>query len=191
MEDHVKRVEHQWSKEMPEVSLRGMCILARARRITLAARPQIEAIFSKHGLDTGQFDVLATLRRSGAPFSLRPTELFQTLMITSSGLTDRLHRLTKLGYVSRQADPNDKRSSLVQLTYEGRAVIEAAFAEDMALENQIVDALTEKEQKQLVALLAKLARSIELEDVELDGSELESAELEDVKLESAELFSQL
>lgn len=160
-EDHVGRVEIQWRREMPDVALDGMRILGRARRVTLAVRPRIEAVFEEHDLDTGQFDVLATLRRSGAPYALRPTELFRSLMITSSGLTDRLHRLESRGLVRREQDVADRRSILVRLTSRGKTTIESAFRQDMQVENDIVNVLSARERTQLARLLAKLAKTLE------------------------------
>lgn len=159
--DHVSRLVAQWRLETPDVPLDGMEIIARARRLTLLSRPAIEAVFDRYGIDTGQFDVLATLRRSGEPFALRPTELFQALMISSGGLTDRLNRLEKKGLISREASRSDKRSMLVILTQKGRVLIDKAFAEDMAAEETILAPLDKGERKTLAALLAKLLCKIE------------------------------
>ena len=93
MDDHVERLRTQWSRELPEVDTAGMAILGRARWITRVVRPAIERVFAGHGLDSGEFDVLASLLRAGRPWRLRPTELFTALMISSGGLTDRLARL--------------------------------------------------------------------------------------------------
>jgi DNA-binding MarR family transcriptional regulator len=152
----------QWASELPDLDTRGMAIIGRMRWITLNLRPPIEAIFGKHGLDSGEFDVLSTLRRSGAPYCLRPTELYRWLMISSGGLTARLGRLEKAGLVERLPDPNDARSTLVQLTAAGRKVAENAFREDMAFENQVLEALTDEEAANLESLLRKLASSREV-----------------------------
>ena len=159
--DHVSRLIAQRRRETPDVPLDGMEIFGRARRLTLLARPAIEAVFEKYGIETGEFDVLATLRRTGEPFALRPTELFQTLMISSGGLTDRLNRLEKKGLISREASPSDRRSMLVKLTRKGRELIDMAFAEDMAAEEEMLSPLNKGERKTLAALLAKLLCKIE------------------------------
>lgn len=159
--DHVGRIEQQWKRELPDVSLEGLRILARARRITLAVSPRIDAVLAAHGLDAGQFYVLTTLRRAGAPYSLRPTEIFRSLMITSGGLTDRLRRLEALGMITREPDPEDGRSMLARLTTQGKQVVESAFRQDMAIENEIVSVLSPGERARLAALLAKLAQSFE------------------------------
>ena len=62
--DHVARVHALWRRELPDVTLDGSAILARARRITLMAREKIVPVLSRHGLDGGEFYVLAALRRA-------------------------------------------------------------------------------------------------------------------------------
>lgn len=160
-QDHVDWIFTQWAREMPDVDTRGAAVIARARRITLKSRRDIEAVFKRFGLDTGEFDVLATLRRSGAPFTLRPTELYRSLMISSGGLTARLERLEKAGLIRRRAADDDARSLLVELTSEGKKKIEAAFGADMQIENRLVQGLTPSEQAELVRLLRKLALSLD------------------------------
>jgi len=158
--DHVGLRREQWARELPEVDTRGMAVLGRARWITLAARPAIEGVFARHALDTGEFDVLSTLLRAGAPYRMRPTELFRSLMISSGGLTDRLSRLERAGLIERVAAEKDGRSLPVQLTEEGRRRAEAAFREDMAVEAELLAALDADEQQMLAGLLAKLASSL-------------------------------
>jgi len=138
-----------------------MAIIGRARRLTLALRPRIEAVFRKHGLDAGEFDVLATLRRSGPPYRLRPTELYASLMVSSGGMTDRLARLEAAGLVRRIKDPDDGRGLLVELTDEGRTVSGKAFREDMALEREIIGTLSQAERRLLGDLLRRLALAVE------------------------------
>lgn len=160
-DDHVARLIALRRRESPDVPLDGMEILGRARRLTLLSRPAIEAVFRRHGLDGGEFDVLATLNRSGPPYALRPTELYQSLMISSGGLTDRLNRLERRGHVSREASASDGRSLLVRLTAKGRTVIEKAFAEDMAVEARMLAPLDQRERRTLARLLARLLRGME------------------------------
>lgn len=159
--DHIDRLQAQWARELPDVDTRGMEVLGRARRIVLQSRPAIEAVFARHGLDAGEFDVLSTLLRSGPPWALRPTELYRSLMISSGGLTDRLNRLVRAGMITRPPSPEDGRSLLVQLTDKGRAAVEAAFREDMGVEAGMLAVLTDVERKALAGLLRKLALGME------------------------------
>ncbi|MCM5554062.1 MarR family winged helix-turn-helix transcriptional regulator [Pleomorphomonas sp. NRK KF1] len=158
-QDGVDARRAQWAAELPDLDTAGMAILGRMRWITLSLRPPIEAIFRKYGIDSGEFDVIATLRRSGPPYCLRPTELYRWLMISSGGLTARLARLEKAGLITRLPDPDDARSMLVQLTPEGADLTERAFREDMAFESKVLAALTANEQATLESLLRKLALS--------------------------------
>jgi DNA-binding MarR family transcriptional regulator len=154
--DHVDRALAQWAVEMPELEIRGADVLNRVRRLALESRPHIEANFARHGLDSGEFDVLAALRRAGAPYSLRPTELFKSLMISSGGLTARLDKLEEAGLIRRRVSADDARSMLVELTPAGRKKIEAAFRDDMKLENKMVESLSDAERDELIRLLRKL-----------------------------------
>lgn len=161
--DHVATLIAQRRRETPNLTLDGMEIFARARRLDLLSRPRIEAVFSKYGIDSGEFDVLATLSRAGPPYRLRPTELFKTLMISSGGLTDRLRRLEGGGLIARETSPSDGRSIMVRLTPRGKSLIDRAFCEDMATEDAMLSALNRAERKQLAQLLAKLLADLERE----------------------------
>jgi DNA-binding MarR family transcriptional regulator len=160
MLDPVDRALAQWAREMPGVETRGADVLNRARRVVLESRAAIEENFRRHGLDTGEFDVLATLRRSGAPYALTPTDLYRSLMISSGGLTARLDKLERAGLVRRRASGRDGRSTIVELTPSGRRRIEAAFRADMEIENRMVSVLTEAERAELVRLLRKLNQGV-------------------------------
>jgi DNA-binding MarR family transcriptional regulator len=159
--DHVARLIAQRRRETPHIPLEGMEILARARRLDRMSRIWIDAVFKKHKLEAGEFDVLASLQRSGPPYSLRPTELYRSLMITSGGLTDRINRLTRKELVRRSVGEIDARSLLVQLTPLGLQTIRAAFEDDMRAESELLGALNPEEQRALSALLAKLLLSLE------------------------------
>lgn len=160
-QDHVDRLRAQWARELPDLDTSPMAVIGRARRITLRLRPGIEAVFARHGLDAGEFDVISTLLRSGEPWRLTPTALYQTLMISSGGLTARLNRLEAAGLIRRREAQEDRRSLLVELTEVGRAKAEAAFREDMALERRLLSGLDAAEQAELARLLTRLALSLE------------------------------
>jgi DNA-binding MarR family transcriptional regulator len=161
MRDRIDERRAQWAEELPEINTVGMAILGRARWLTLKVRPTIEAIFAKFGLDTGEFDVLATLLRSGPPYRLRPTELYRSLMISSGGLTNRLDRLEKAGLIRRGEPEGDARSLPVELTGEGRKLTEVAFRDDMKIEADLLAVLTLQERKVLEGLLRKLVLALD------------------------------
>lgn len=160
-QDHVARLQAAWARERPDIDTEGMAILGRARRIALLTRGPIEAVFARFGCDSGEFDVLASLRRAAPPYRLRPTELYESLMISSGGLTDRLTRLERRGFIARRPSQEDKRSIAVELTRKGLELIDAAFAADMQLEKELISGLSAADRKALGGLLAKLAALVE------------------------------
>jgi DNA-binding MarR family transcriptional regulator len=159
--DHVDRLRRQWARELPDLDTEPMAILGRAYRLSNLVRGGIEATFAELGLDRGEFDVVATLRRSGPPYRLTPTQLYTSLMISSGGLTHRLDRLEKAGLIRREKSPSDGRSLLVALTEMGAARAEAAFRADMANEAALLRALDAKEREALAGLLRKLIADLE------------------------------
>ena len=159
--DHVDRLRGQWARELPDLDTEPMAILGRALRLTNLARPGIEATFAGFGLDRGEFDVIATLRRSGPPYRLTPTEMYSALMISSGGLTHRLDRLERAGLIRREKSAEDGRSVLVVLTEAGFTRAETAVRTDMASEAALLRALAPAERDALAALLRKLLAAIE------------------------------
>ncbi|ACP25402.1 putative MarR family transcriptional regulator [Sinorhizobium fredii NGR234] len=159
--DHVDRLRAQWARELPDLDTEPMAILGRAYRLSNLVRPSIEETFASFGLDRGEFDVISTLRRSGPPYRLTPTDLYTLLMISSGGLTHRLDRLQKAGLIIRERSVSDGRSSVVGLSEKGIALAESAFRADMASEARYLDGLGKEERAALAALLRKLLVSLE------------------------------
>lgn len=160
-EDHVDRLRRQWARELPDLDTAPMAVLGRIYRLSRLMAPGIEASFADFDLDRGEFDVIATLRRSGPPYRLTPTELYRALMIASGSLTHRLGRLEKAGLVRRVPSAQDGRSLAVELTPAGQARAEAAFRQDMALEAAWLAALEPRKQAQLAALLRDFGLALE------------------------------
>jgi DNA-binding MarR family transcriptional regulator len=100
--------------------------------------------------------VLATLRRSGNPYMLSPTRLYEAAMISSGGMTNRLDRLERAGLIERRPDPNDRRGKLIALTAAGRRVIDETITRHVANEERLLSVLPTAEQEKLNALLRKL-----------------------------------
>ncbi|MFS2180286.1 MarR family winged helix-turn-helix transcriptional regulator [Rhizobium pisi] len=173
-EDHVDRLQRQWARELPDLDTQPMTILGRAYRLSNLVRPSIEATFADFGLDRGEFDVIATLRRSGPPYRLTPTDMYSALMISSGGLTHRLDRLEKAGLIRRERSPRDGRSVLVALTEAGAALAEKAIRTDMASEASFLQGLDARERETLAALLRKLIGGIEWE-LTPSGEEIKTA----------------
>ncbi len=160
-EDHVDRLRGQWARELPDIDTEPMAIFGRAKRLSNLLAPSIEETFAGFGLDRGEFDVIATLRRSGPPYQLTPTEMYTTLMLSSGGLTHRLDRLEKAGLIERRKSKLDGRSVVVCLMPAGIELAEKAFCQDMTSELNFLQGLTPDERENLAALLKKLVLDIE------------------------------
>jgi DNA-binding MarR family transcriptional regulator len=147
----------QWARERPELPSLPMAIFGRlSEAAERAMRDHMDPLFAAAGLQPGEFDVLATLRRSGEPYLLSPTRLYEAAMISSGGMTNRLDRLERAGLVERRPDPADRRGKLIALTRAGKRVIDEAIGRHVANEVRLLSALTKAEQKTLDGLLRKL-----------------------------------
>lgn len=155
--DRATKAVEQWAREMPDLELLPMEVIGHLSEASLLIRRErLEPLFARFGLQSGEFDVLATLRRSGAPYTLTPTDLYDTAMISSGGMTNRLDRLEKADLIERRPNPDDRRGTLVSLTPKGLALINRAVRDHVANEHDALKSLSEDEQKTLNALLAKL-----------------------------------
>ncbi|MBX3531157.1 MAG: MarR family transcriptional regulator [Rhizobiaceae bacterium] len=161
LRDAVDLRRAQWAHELPDLDTEPMAVLGRIWRIANMLAPGIEATFKAFELERGEFDVISTMRRSGPPYRLTPTELYTMLMISSGGLTHRLDRLEKAGLVRREASEADGRSRVVALTEKGIETAERAFRADMAQEAETLSRLPPEDRIALADLLRKLTLAVE------------------------------
>jgi DNA-binding MarR family transcriptional regulator len=168
--DAVDVILEQWARERPDLDASPIGVVGRVSRLSRHLERRLEPVFAEHGLDGGLFDVLVTMRRSGPPYRLSPTQLYSTTMLSSGAMTSRLDRLERAGLVSRSPDPDDRRGLLVELTPEGRRVVDRAMAAHVGNEAGLVGALTAAEREQLARLLRKLLLSFESESERPGGA---------------------
>ena len=154
--DEVDAIVEAWRRERPDVDVAPMAVLSRISRLARRLDRLRANAFSAHDLEYWEFDVLAALRRTGPPYRLSPGQLIQETLVTSGTMTNRVDRLTDRGFVIRQDHPNDRRGVLVQLTDVGKHVVDAALAELMVAERQILDALDVTDHDQLTRSLRLL-----------------------------------
>ncbi|NMV41605.1 MarR family winged helix-turn-helix transcriptional regulator [Ralstonia insidiosa] len=155
--DRAAQAVEQWNRERPDLDASSMLLLGRLGEAALViARERLNPLFADFGLQPGEFDVLATLRRSGAPYALTPTALYDATMMSSGGMTNRIDRLQQAGCVERRPNPEDGRGTLVALTKAGFALIDKAVSAHVENQRAVLSVLTDAEQRQLAKLLAKL-----------------------------------
>jgi DNA-binding MarR family transcriptional regulator len=154
--DAVDLILEQWQRERPDLDSSPIGVIGRISQLSREIERRLEPVYAASGLEPGWYDVLATLRRTGPPFRLRPTDFAAALMLTSSGTTKRLDRLEAAGHITREPDPSDRRGVLITLTLQGRRLVDQATAQHMANEHRILSGLTAEDQHQLAGLLRKL-----------------------------------
>ena len=153
-------IGEQWVRERPDLDLQAMGVLARLWHAADRLGAEVSQVFDRHDLRRGEFDVLAALRRAGAPYTLIPSELADTLMMSRAGMTNRLDRLEEAGLVERKLDPEDRRSFLIALTPKGLDVIDQTMTEHAANLQRLVSGLTAQEQQTRDKTLRKLLNSL-------------------------------
>ncbi|NWJ24587.1 MarR family transcriptional regulator [Rhizobium sp. RM] len=159
--DHVDQILAQWRKERPDLDVGPMGVLGRLRRLSIHLGREVEAVLLKHGLSSSAFDVLATLRRAGAPYQLSPGDLLAMTMVSSGTMTNRIDQLEKAGLVERVHNPQDRRSVLISLTDKGFSVVEDAVNAHVDNQHRLLAPLDEKEQAALDTLLKRFLREFE------------------------------
>jgi DNA-binding MarR family transcriptional regulator len=155
-EDHIEETITAWRRERPGLDLSGMAVLVRFLRVAHRFEEAQDQFFSALGLKPGWLDVLAALRRAGDPYRLTPTLLSVEALISTAGMTNRLDRLEQAGLVRRLPDPDDRRGILVELTGEGRELVDAAVDAHRGLSKRLLGELDTGERDELDRLLRKL-----------------------------------
>jgi DNA-binding MarR family transcriptional regulator len=159
--DRVDRAIKQWNQERPDLDVSSMELIGRFSRVNKHLGLEISKTFAQHGLKPADFDVLATLRRSGPPYALSPNDLINSTMVTSGTMTNRIDQLSKAGLVARVKNPDDGRSVVVSLSKAGFKVIDAAVVSHVATQDRLTSGLSKDEQKCLNRLLKKFLQSLE------------------------------
>jgi DNA-binding MarR family transcriptional regulator len=159
MRDEVDRLIAAWKAQRPDLDLSPLGVLSRITRIS--RHLDIERRNAFADLDTWGFDVLASLRRAGAPYQLSPSVLMAETLVTSGTMTNRLDRLEELKLITREPDPADGRGSLVTLTKTGMSAVDSAMEDLLGREEELLSALTKEEQIDLARLLSKLVNAFQ------------------------------
>jgi DNA-binding MarR family transcriptional regulator len=159
--DYLDTILAQWAAERPDLDASPMGVIGRISRLSRVLEFSIEQVFASYDLSRGGFDVLAALRRSGPPYRLSPTELYNSLLISSGAMTNRVDRLEERKLVVRVPDPNDRRGVLVALTGKGRKLVDNVTDAHLENEQRLLVHLSPTERKQLAHLLRKLLMNLD------------------------------
>ena len=154
--DEVDRIVAQWARERPELQTEAMAVFGRIYRLAKIVGDRQEKVYAALGINRGEFDVLATLRRAGEPFQLSPKSLSASLMLTTGGMTGRLDRLERAGLVARSPDPADRRGLVITLSARGRELVDEAVGAGLDVQREALERLPEPARRRLSSLLRDL-----------------------------------
>jgi DNA-binding MarR family transcriptional regulator len=161
VQDEVDRLVTAWARERPDLDVGPLEVLSRVTRLARHLDRARRGAFEAHDLEVWEFDVLAALRRAGSPYVLSPGQLLAQTLVTSGTMTNRVDRLESRGLVQRLPDPADRRGVHVRLTPRGKERVDAALADLLARERELLASLTGTEQQELSTLLRALVAPFE------------------------------
>ena len=149
-----------WNRERPDLDTTPMGVLGRIIRIAQRADTDARKVMSQFGLDPGTFNILASLRRAAPEHRLYPTELLNSLWITSGAVTKQVDRLEKMGLVVRKKPHQDRRSVLICLTPKGQKLIDSAVKAHVADQAAMLANFPSDDLDHLSAMLRTMLASI-------------------------------
>lgn len=152
--DKVDAILAQWRNVRPDLDCSAMGVVGRLRQTNGLWKTRLDQVFENFELSSVEFDILATIRRNNR--EITPTELYQTLMLSSGAISTRIEQLVQRGLVQRVASEEDRRSCKVTLTKQGITLVDQALNAHVTNMNHMLEVLTEQEQKQLEQLLKKV-----------------------------------
>ncbi len=155
--DEVDRIVDAWARERPDLDVAPLQVLSRVDRLARHLDRARRTAFTASGLEPWEFDVLAALRRAGAPYQLSPKDLLQQTLVSSGTMTNRIDRLVERRLVEGRADPHERRGVLVVMRGAGREQVDAAITVLVADEAEMLAGLSRADQERLSGLLRKLS----------------------------------
>ena len=159
-DDPIQRLRLQWQAELPELDTAAMATVARLNQVRSQVMRQVETAMVDAGSTLAVFDVLSALRRQGFPYEMKPSSIARSIMLSASGMTNRIDQLERAGLVQRVPDPESRRTAPVALTAIGVELAERLAQEVAQAEEQMLSTLTTSERETLDELLTRLAAGI-------------------------------
>jgi DNA-binding MarR family transcriptional regulator len=162
--DSIETFINQWKRERPDLDPWPVGVLGRTQRISAHLQTRATNWLAPLGLTWESFSLLLALRRSGAPYELRPTEIYKESLLSSGAVTNRIDNVEKKGWVKRFDSPDDRRGIVVRLTASGRALADKAVEIHFRELASHLSKMSKKERQMLLELLGKVLESLEESD---------------------------
>ncbi|WP_282204807.1 MarR family winged helix-turn-helix transcriptional regulator [Kitasatospora fiedleri] len=145
-----------WQRERPGTPTDSIEIVTPIWRLAKLFADDRNRVLRAAGIDAATLDLLAVLRRSGAPYELTTRELTRRTLVTAGAISQRVARAEREGLVRRSPDPAGGRAVLVALTPDGHALIERSVDAVLGREADLVTGLSPAERHHLATLLDRL-----------------------------------
>ena len=158
--DVIDQLLADWRQTRPDLDPSPLGVVGRVIVLAQHLEESVERALVKHHLTLGQFDILATLRRHGPRGGLTPTDLLESVLLSSGGMTARLDKLEEAGLIARTPDANDRRMVVIELTAKGKRVIDAATVTRFEEAKASLPPLNAGELKVLAGLLRRWLGSV-------------------------------
>lgn len=159
--DDVDAIVEAWRRERPDLDVEPLHVFSRVSRLARLLDLDRTSAFARHELEGWEFDVLSALRRAGEPYQLSPGRLVHETLVTSGTMTNRIDRLATKGWVERLPSPTDRRGVIVRLTQEGQSAVDAAMADLLSREGELLDDMSTDERAALTRALKRLLAPFE------------------------------
>jgi DNA-binding MarR family transcriptional regulator len=169
--DWVDHVRTQWARERPDLDTSPVAVVGRLGRLGTFLDAGLERVFRRYDLSRADFDVLATLRREGAPYCLPQKVVMRSVLRTSGTLSVRIDRLERKGLVRREPDPADRRGVIVGLTERGRELVDLVAPVHLANEERLLATLAPAQRDALADLLRTLLIGFEAQQASTTQTE--------------------
>jgi DNA-binding MarR family transcriptional regulator len=151
----VVKVDADFETEYPDGDAASTAAYASLARVGAAALLELDrAISASFDMLQPPATVLAVL--DGAAGPLTPSEIGERVIAPSATMTANLDLLERRGWVRRSPNPDDRRSTLVEITDSGRATADRLLPGIRKIERAALDALTPDERVELLDMLARV-----------------------------------
>ena len=144
-----------WKDERPDLDMAPLRISLLLRRALEVAERRRVSLLAEYGLSPSAVDLLATLRRAGAPYRRTPSELARSSLLTAAGISQRMRVLERAGLITRTINEDDRRMIHVELTEKGLEAIDTVLGPYMSQEHDMLSGFTERQRGELERLLQR------------------------------------
>jgi DNA-binding MarR family transcriptional regulator len=159
--DAVDDIVDQWAREQPDMQVGSIDVVARILRIAKLITDERRRTLASLGTDVATLDLLATLRRSGPPYRMSPSEIGRNCLVSGGAVTQRVARAEAAGLVEVARTDSGRRTVTVELTPKGHQCTERNISALIGRERDLIADLGDQERERLVELLRELLASVE------------------------------